>query len=304
MELKNQEILDGSNYAIWKWQIESILKSKGLYEVTKTGQPAKGEEARLEEKKNQAQALIASTLDSTNKMKVLNCRNANEIWTRLQSIYENKTSFEKQNLLGKLHTYKIKSTREVSASVAEINNLAAKLTSLGQPITDEMLMSIIINALPQNYETFIGTWSLMNEKDRSLNNLLSHVEAIAEKAQDTVNHAFVSLQQNPHGNNQITNRGLITSQSIKCAYCKNFGHHIKKCHKRINKQQRDSRGRNSNQLDKDNVAFLMQEVSSKHRQECEKESPTCSNHKTTKSSDSAILKELLEFLAWKFSRSQ
>lgn len=275
----SQEILSNSNYAVWKWQLGSLLKAKGLYEVATTGQPKKGDEAKFEEKKNQAHALIASTLhvDTTNKMKVLNCKDGYEIWMRLQNIYENKTSFEKQNLLGKLHTYKITSVRKVSESLAEINTLAAKLTALGVPITDEIQMSVIINALPSNFKTFIGSWSLMNEDDRSLNNLLTHVEAIAESEEVEDNQAYLMRNQKSRKFNNFRRKKInqptekkSNNRNNNCYVCNKPGHWAKDCFKNKQRNQTSSDPRNTDrqkrsdkqnnrQVDYRNVSFMARE---------------------------------------------
>lgn len=95
------QILERGNYVIWKRHITNVLEAKGLEEVLAR--------ETLGPKEQKARALLTSSLSADNQMKVINCTTAHKIWKRLESIYENKTSFEKETLIGKLHTYKISS---------------------------------------------------------------------------------------------------------------------------------------------------------------------------------------------------
>ena len=67
-------------------------------------------------------------------MKIINCGSAYRIWARLEAIHENKSNFERENLLNKLHSYKIKSSRDISKSIGEMENYAAKLSLLGDSV--------------------------------------------------------------------------------------------------------------------------------------------------------------------------
>lgn len=238
------EILDGSNYAIWKWQMLSILKAKGLNGVINA---AKLESADLP-KDSQAHALIASSLNRSNKMKVINCQTAKDIWTRIESIYENKTSFEKQTLLGKLHNYKIRSTHELSTAISDIQNIAAKLELLNEKISDDMIMSIILKALPSNYNQFIISWKLIGEKDRTLNNLISNIMSMAEDESISEDKALIARGKGnrkfQRGSNkrQFNNNSGPNSQQreqpkqISCTYCKKSGHLYEYCYSRKNRE--------------------------------------------------------------------
>ena len=245
------EILDGSNYAIWKWQIEGLLKVKKLYEVVESNIKPDAD------KDCQAKVLIASSLNRSNKMKVINCSTAYETWKRLESIYENKTSFEKQNLLGKLHSYRIKSHNQLSESISEIQNIAAKLSLLGETISDSMVISIILKALPASFKQFAMSWRLLAEKERTLNSLISNIMALAEDDHDSDDKAFLARNKQFRRNKgryrstpdnkkkQSWTTRDSPNKDITCHYCNKQGHVQKDCFKRQRESQQQRQPNNN-----------------------------------------------------------
>lgn len=164
-------ILESSNYMIWKNHMENILDAKGLLQTVQGNGPV--DEAR----EKSARALLTSALSNNNQTKVINCKTAKDIWQRLESSFENKTASEKQSLYMKFHSFKIRSVNEISDSISKIENLAARLNSLGEKTSDEHVIAVIIAALPKAFDTFKAVWKGTPEKERTLNNLISRINA-------------------------------------------------------------------------------------------------------------------------------
>jgi len=142
----NVDKLESDNYIVWKWQALNILRAKNLMSA-------------LEDDAEplvdlQALALIGSALYKDNKMMVVGCSTTKQVWNRLESIYENKTTFEKQEFLSKLHSFKIDSVANIAKPLGEIQTLASRLKMFGETVSDDALMSIILNALPRSFESF------------------------------------------------------------------------------------------------------------------------------------------------------
>ena len=154
-------------YPSWKKHITNVLKAKGLYTTVESDRD------RDPLRQSQAQALITSSLDQTNRMSVIDCETAHAMWTRLESLNEVKTTFETQNLFIKLNNYKIRSVHDVSESLAEIRYIVAKLKTLGEEVSDNNLMSVILRALPNAMNHIRVSWKTVS--DRTLSNLLSYI---------------------------------------------------------------------------------------------------------------------------------
>lgn len=236
------EVLDGTNYMIWKWQLSAVLSAKGLTETIEgdeevIGGREKVDAANTANKERLAFSLIASTLDRSNKLKVLDCKTPREIWLRLESLYENKTGFETQSLLGKLHNFRISNSKQVGESIGEIQSIIAKLTLLNEKVSDNMTMSIILNALPESYKSFISTWRLLRADERSLNRLISEIMSLATSDNDD-NKAFVARRVGKKRNFERNREKAVASKQQgrstskkngNCHNCGKPGHWARDC---------------------------------------------------------------------------
>lgn len=253
--------LGKDNYTIWKQHTKNVLEAKNLIDAVQQEQIVDS----LKEK--QARALLTSALDADNQMKVINCQSAHRIWKRLESIYENKTTFEAQNLYNKLHTYKIHQVSQVSKAIGEIENLVAKLRLLGEEVSDNSLMSAILRALPSQFATFITCWKGTSIPERTVDNLIARVMAEVEDTKPKQESALVSQQKGKARGNKTRQRQTSTnnprakntqhsskgksSNTITCHYCKEPGHIIRNCTKLKAKKAKDEReGRTSTEPEK------------------------------------------------------
>lgn len=216
-------VLENNNYTIWKQHTKNVLEAKGLLEVV-TGTV---QDARLE---SHARALLTSALSAENQMKVINCEKAKRIWTRLEAIYENKSSFEKENLLNKLHSYKINNGKDVSKAIGEMETLAARLRLLGEDVSDDALMSAALRALPPQFKFFITVWRSTSRPERTIDNMLTRLMAEIEESNDQDDHALVvnnrfsrmrigTNSRTPNRNDVMTQRRYFESPQSACTQC-------------------------------------------------------------------------------------
>lgn len=177
-------ILDSTNYTIWSQHTKNVLEAKGLLDAVK-------DDAKVDVNiECQARAILTSSMNADNQMKVINCKTAFKIWTRLKSIYSNTSSFQKENLLNKLHSYKISSTAEISQGISEMESIAAQLGLLNEVVSNESLMSAILRALPRNFKTFITVWKGTPAAERTIDNLLTRLMAEVEDEREPAEKAL------------------------------------------------------------------------------------------------------------------
>lgn len=145
--------LGKNNYIIWKKHMKNILTAKGLLDAVIS------DTSPTDPKENKARAILTSALNADNQMKVISCDTAHQIWKRLESIYENKTNWEKFNLIEKLHSFKIRSSSEIPDAISEMETIAEKLRLLGEPVSDEAMMCAMVRALPKpQFKMFVYNW--------------------------------------------------------------------------------------------------------------------------------------------------
>jgi len=233
--------LDSSNYVGWKLQLSAVLKAKKIHECV-TGNSLDPE------KELQAYAFLLSAVDSDHLLKIVDCTTSKAVWDRLESIYENKTTYEKQTLLQKFNSYKIPSLSEMSKSIGEIQSLGARLKSIGASIDDDSIISVIINALPESFDSFTTTWSMMNSGNQNLNNLITNIMVETDK-QLKKQEVKALVMNKPKYKGRPRRPQADDSKTPKnslCNFCKKPGHWIRDCRK-LKKKKEQEEGKDSDE---------------------------------------------------------
>jgi len=87
----------GTNFGVWKVQLHALLAAKGLILVL-TASDGDNQQAELKAADQQAMAIILLALDTKFVKLVMHCKSAKEVWTRLVSVHEQKSSGMKMTL--------------------------------------------------------------------------------------------------------------------------------------------------------------------------------------------------------------
>lgn len=234
--------------------MENILSAKGLEETIKVPPDPKNIDNR---KDKEAKAIIGGALGVEAQSLVVGTNYAFEAWRELTTIYENKTAFEKQDLLSKINSFEIERLSNIAQQIGEVRTMASKLNSIGEPISDENLINIILRGLPKSFRGFARTFRMIPEEQRTLQYLIGNViaeakELMADEVQETALYASTNPvrreQWRPRSRERAARspaRSSSRDRNIECYYCKKTGHVIRDCRKlRYNEERRKS-GRSS-----------------------------------------------------------
>lgn len=207
--------LERDNYCVWKWQFVNVLKAKGLEKVIQEGVIDPASDA-------QALALLGSALSEENILKIINCTNFRQAWKAIEQCFENKTSYEPQQLYRRLNSYKISSAKDVSVGVSEIRGIVAQLKNLNENVSDNCLIGAILSALPESFDVFVTVWK--NTANGDVEQLISKLMA---EATDKASKEEIDTRA-------LAARGLKKGKrpplkKNQCIYCKEEGHWIKDC---------------------------------------------------------------------------
>jgi hypothetical protein len=103
------------------------------------------------------------------------CENAYDMWEKLLAFHEQKSETSKQLLQQKFFSYSMEATDDMLTYISKVANLGMRLKQLGEPVTDNMVMTKIIMTLPEMYNHFYSAWDSIPEGNKTINNLTSRL---------------------------------------------------------------------------------------------------------------------------------
>ena len=123
MDTKLIEKFEGRNFQLWKWRMEIILRDKGLLCITNGDESYPIDQKwdintlSIEEKNyietfllkdNRAYSLICLSLGDLPARQIKNARTSNEVWKKLNTLYESKSTTNKLILKKRLTNMRMK----------------------------------------------------------------------------------------------------------------------------------------------------------------------------------------------------
>lgn len=257
---------NGENWTTWKFQIQVVLKSKGLYEmvVGKTTKPVSGENAIVEwERKDaKAQEQLVCRLENKPLTHILSCNSAEEMWKKLTTIYENKSQVSVHLLQQRFFSMQYNEEGGIAEFISQIEEIQGNLKQQGEEISDKMAMTKVLMSLPSNLSHFISAWESTPNEKQTLSELMSRLlieeernikkngtgSALASRVgtgskQFRQQHRVVTCfkcNKTGHIKRNCTSTNMSTNETKKvCLYCKKMGHLIKDCWFRKRKEEEE-----------------------------------------------------------------
>lgn len=119
--IKIAKLVGPKQWTNWKFQIQIILKSQDLWNVVskKELRPKADESnqklvAAYDKKDISAQRILVTTLGEQPLSHIVTCNSASEMWTKLQSVFEQKSNQSIHFLQQKLFVFEMTTTLRVS----------------------------------------------------------------------------------------------------------------------------------------------------------------------------------------------
>lgn len=240
-------ILNNDNFSIWKWSLKYNLKSLGLYECLIHP------ENTTQEQWDAAMYEIISTISDRIKIKVAHCKTPRDLYTSIEALYVNKTSFQVTDLHMRLTSFKFNSTHNISDGLSQVQSIVAKLKNLNEPVSDHLVEGIILAALPESFRTFITVWKGLNASERTLTNLMSRLMAEVEDNK-LFEHKYgkALMAKEYHKKNarpKVQQKGKQNNIAKKCSHCDKTGHTQDNCWQ-LHPEKKTIKSRNDNKKGK------------------------------------------------------
>lgn len=230
------KLKDTETYALWKFQVDILIKSAGLYGYVDGTINYPTDKTLVEawvKADAKVQKFIICTIDKNVLIHIMNCKTSNEMYTCLKTLYDRDSEQQKLCLLTDFYNFKLNSKVSIADNVARLQNIVYRLKSLQENISDTQFMAKVLNELPENLKHFGTAWESTAAKDKTITNLIARLTAEEIKYSEgsgSKEDTSVAFKANTYVNKY---------QNIKCNFCKKPGHLARDCRQ---KQKMDRSG--------------------------------------------------------------
>lgn len=275
--------LDGaSNWLTWKFQIKQYLEAYDLFNVV-DGTDVAPESTAVNYateiivwKKADAKArrAISAACKKQPLLQIMNCETAHSMWTTLKSTYEQASKSNVLFMLQKYYSFAKEPSDDIATFLSKLMEIVQQIKDQKEVISDAMIMTKILMALPAEYNHFHSAWESTSAADQTMANMRARLmaEELRLKSQGKVesvealvakrNFPKKNYSKNGNSSNQVKkNNNKSGKPKGVCFSCNESGHWKRDCPQKKNKS--DSKQGNSS-ID----AFMCQVSSSARNKDC------------------------------------
>ena len=138
-------------------------------------------------KDTQAQMLIYTNIEPLFQVSIEGSIDAHEMWTRLLAEYASVSTSNVRLILGKFHSYKMNPEHSVSTHINVYRQIAEELRNVGEPQSDNMVISKILETLPPSYSCIDTVWSNTPAANQTMPNFIAKVTEEERKIKERSN---------------------------------------------------------------------------------------------------------------------
>lgn len=215
--------LNNENYFVWKYRVEMLLVKEGLWTAVKDAKPEPVTDAWTG-KDDKARALISLLVSDNQLNHVRNATTALAAWTNLKNYHEKASLSNKVRLMREICSLKLAEGGDAEVHVNTMTELFEKLAALGEKLSENWVVAMLLSSLPQSYDTLITALETRPEGDLTLSLVQSKLLEENRKRSSTQTEVETALKCNHRPAYQAYS-------SMECYFCKETGHAKRDCKK-------------------------------------------------------------------------
>ena len=247
---------DGSNWIIWKTQMQVFLGAKKFAQyldasfsaLTKpeplannVGVEAIKEYEGTNEKylewiqaDTEAKHYIFLTIPDTLLVKTINCATSMDLWKTIYVEHEGKTKMFRMEMICRIHNERCTDADNIRTHFTNMVRLREELAATSETLTDENFASILTNSLPESYGNVISTaytTTTMHGSTPTIQQIIAVVETEYSRRQISNGGLpgsvalFSSQQKSSSSKKKLKKKPVCTN--TKCQFC--HTHEFKDC---------------------------------------------------------------------------
>lgn len=216
-----KKLKSSEDFLLWKFQIDIQLESTGLEKVA-DGSDKKPDNKNADiysnwiKKDAKVKRLITCSVEENVLVHLITCETGKDMYDRLKNLFQRDSSAQKCYLLTQFYNYKF-DTEGLANNIAQLQNIAFRLKTLNESISDDMLMAKILSSLPDTYSYFASVWESTEKGEKTLDNMIARLAQ--EEFKNNKSETSVVFKVGKLGN----------KTEKKCFNCNKMGHISKDC---------------------------------------------------------------------------
>lgn len=213
--------LNNENYFVWKYRVEMLLIKEGLWNAVNEPKPEPVTTVWTD-MNNKARAYISLLVSDNQLNHVRNAATALEAWTNLKNYHEKASLSNKVRLMREICSLKLAEGGDADVHVNMMTELFEKLAALGENLSDNWRVAMLLSSLPHSYDTLITALETRPENDLTLSMVQSKLVEEGRKRSSTHSEVEMALKSTHIQSHQAYS-------SMECYFCKETGHAKRDC---------------------------------------------------------------------------
>ena len=148
------------NWATWKFQMEHLLKAKGLWGMlmeteTLAADANAAAQAEFTRRREKAFSMLVLNVSTPQLYLITSCQTPKEAWTTLKAHFERDTLANKLFLKKKYFRCEMKEGESLTDHLKQMKELTDQLSAIGSVIEEEDQIVTLLGSLPPSYATIV-----------------------------------------------------------------------------------------------------------------------------------------------------